>query len=60
MPDDWLAAARQKTLRVVEEIRAGRVEPDPADPAKCRQCDYRDACRSRARQAIVEAAEGAE
>ena len=26
MPDDWLAAARAKTLRVVEEIRAGRVE----------------------------------
>ena len=60
MPDDWLAAARQKTLRVVEEIRAGRVEPHPADPAKCRQCDYRDACRSRARQAFVEAAEGTE
>ncbi|MGP8246826.1 MAG: PD-(D/E)XK nuclease family protein [Bryobacteraceae bacterium] len=56
MRDDWLAAARQKTLRVVNEIRSGRVEPDPADPAKCRQCDYRDACRFRSRQAAVEGA----
>jgi ATP-dependent helicase/DNAse subunit B len=56
MPDDWLAAARRKTLRIVEEIRSGRVEPNPADPAKCRQCDYRDACRFRAGRAAVEGA----
>jgi ATP-dependent helicase/DNAse subunit B len=56
IPDDWLDAARRKTLRVVEEIRSGRIEPNPADPAKCRRCDYRDACRFRARQAAVEGA----
>jgi ATP-dependent helicase/DNAse subunit B len=56
MPDDWLAAARQKTLRVVEEIRSGRVAPSPADPVKCRRCDYRDACRFRTKQAAVEGA----
>ena len=56
IPDDWLAEARRKTLRVVEEIRAGRIEPNPADPARCRQCDYRDACRSRARHAAAEGA----
>jgi ATP-dependent helicase/DNAse subunit B len=32
-------------LRAVGEIRAGRIEPHPADPDKCRFCDYRDACR---------------
>jgi RecB family exonuclease len=56
IPADWLAAARRKTSRVVEEIRSGRVAPNPADPAKCRQCDYRDACRFRAGQAAVEGA----
>jgi CRISPR/Cas system-associated exonuclease Cas4 (RecB family) len=29
----------------VGEIRAGRVEPHPEDPEKCRLCDYRDVCR---------------
>jgi len=24
---------------------AGRVEPHPEDPEKCRLCDYRDVCR---------------
>jgi ATP-dependent helicase/DNAse subunit B len=60
MPDDWLEAARRKALGVVEEIRGGRVEPNPADAAKCRQCDYRDACRARGRQAVAETAEGGE
>lgn len=35
----------ETTLRIAGEIRAGRVEPNPADPEKCRLCDYRDVCR---------------
>jgi RecB family exonuclease len=35
----------ETALRIVGEIRAGRVEPHPADPAKCRFCDFRDVCR---------------
>ena len=35
----------ETALRIVGEIRAGRVEPHPADPEKCRLCDYRDVCR---------------
>ena len=58
LPQGWLEAARERTLRAVEEIRAGRVEPAPADPDKCRFCDYRDVCRVDSRQAEV-LAEGA-
>jgi ATP-dependent helicase/DNAse subunit B len=45
LPENWLAATRDLTLRIVEEIRGGRVEPAPADRENCRFCDYRDACR---------------
>ena len=37
--------AIETALRIAAEVRAGRVEPGPADPAKCRFCDYRDVCR---------------
>ena len=37
--------AIETALRIVGEIRAGRVEPHPADPDKCRLCDLRDVCR---------------
>jgi RecB family exonuclease len=35
----------ETTLRIVAEIRAGRAEPRPADPEKCRFCELRDVCR---------------
>ena len=37
--------AIQTALRIAGEIRAGRVEPHPADPDKCRLCELRDVCR---------------
>ncbi len=39
------AQAIATTLRIVDEIRAGRLAPHPADTDKCRYCDFRDACR---------------
>ncbi|HUE01114.1 MAG TPA: PD-(D/E)XK nuclease family protein [Bryobacteraceae bacterium] len=36
------------TLRIAAEIRAGRVEPAPADQEKCRFCELRDTCRFQA------------
>jgi RecB family exonuclease len=39
------SAAIETALRIVGEVRAGRVEPSPADTEKCRFCDYRDVCR---------------
>ena len=39
------ARAIETALRIVGEIRAGRVEPGPADASKCRFCDFRDVCR---------------
>jgi ATP-dependent helicase/DNAse subunit B len=35
----------ETTLRIVGEIRGGRVEPHPADPDNCRFCELRDVCR---------------
>ena len=37
--------AIETASRAAGEVRAGRVEPHPADPDKCRLCDYRDVCR---------------
>jgi ATP-dependent helicase/DNAse subunit B len=45
IPEGWLERKKQQTLQVVAEIRAGRVESTPADPDKCRYCEFRDVCR---------------
>ena len=41
----WLEESRDRTLRIVEEIRGGRVEVKPHDREKCRFCDCADVCR---------------
>jgi ATP-dependent helicase/DNAse subunit B len=45
LPPDWLELSRARTLRIVEEIRAGRVDVAPSDRDKCRFCDCVDICR---------------
>jgi ATP-dependent helicase/DNAse subunit B len=50
-PEDWFERARERTLAVVEQIRAGRMQPDPADTDHCEHCDFRDACRVETRRA---------
>jgi ATP-dependent helicase/DNAse subunit B len=45
IPHDWLEIAERRTLQAMHQIRAGRVEVSPANPAKCRYCDCRDICR---------------
>ena len=45
IPERWTENAAERTLRVVEEIRAGRVEAAPANPENCGSCEYRDVCR---------------
>jgi ATP-dependent helicase/DNAse subunit B len=49
----WAEKATERTLRVVEEIRGGRVEVSPADTDNCRFCDVRDICRVETRQAVA-------
>ncbi|HWC96003.1 MAG TPA: PD-(D/E)XK nuclease family protein, partial [Candidatus Sulfopaludibacter sp.] len=60
-PDNWLPQTAERVLRIVDEIRGGRVEVSPSDPDKCRFCDYGDVCRVqvRAADANAEEAEGA-
>ena len=38
----WLAEARERILRLVDDIRAGRFEPTPS--TACRTCDFRNFC----------------
>ena len=47
LPENWLEITRERTLRMVEEIRGGRVEILPADRDSCRFCDAKDICRDR-------------
>jgi ATP-dependent helicase/DNAse subunit B len=42
---EWLENAAAVTRETAASIRAGRVEPAPADTDVCRYCDYRDVCR---------------
>jgi hypothetical protein len=58
LPKDWQAETGQRVLRVVEEIRQGRVAPRPANADQCPRCDARDVCRIETHQAAA-VAEGA-
>jgi ATP-dependent helicase/DNAse subunit B len=58
LPADWLDESRARTIAIVEEIRAGRVEVAPFDRDKCRFCDCADVCRIEIAQPET-AAEGA-
>ena len=55
LPENWLETARERALRIVDEMRSGRVEIAPADRDNCRFCDARDICRIE----VSEAAAGA-
>jgi ATP-dependent helicase/DNAse subunit B len=57
-PGHWLERKKEQTLQVVAQIRAGRVDPSPANPDKCRYCEFRDVCRVAAVEAEA-LAEGA-
>jgi len=45
VPEGWPLEAAARVLRMVSEMRQGRVAPSPADTGECRFCDERDACR---------------
>jgi RecB family exonuclease len=42
---EWLEAAVKRSMEAMRAILAGRVAPAPSDLAKCRTCDFRNACR---------------
>ena len=48
------AATRERTLKIVEEIRSGRVSVQPSDSDKCRWCDAKDVCRIEVGEAAVQ------
>jgi ATP-dependent helicase/DNAse subunit B len=58
IPEGWLERKKEQTLQVVAEIRGGRVDVTPANPDKCRYCEFRDVCRVEVGQAEA-LAEGA-
>jgi ATP-dependent helicase/DNAse subunit B len=57
LPEQWLETTRERTLRIVEEIRGGRVEAVPADRDRCSFCDARDICRIEVAAATTTAGE---
>jgi ATP-dependent helicase/DNAse subunit B len=60
LPENWLENTRRRTVEIVGEIRAGRVEVRPADRENCRFCDAKDVCRVETESpALIEIAEGA-
>jgi ATP-dependent helicase/DNAse subunit B len=44
IPAEWAQTAAQ-VLRIVSDVRLGRLAPAPADKDVCRYCDIRDVCR---------------
>ncbi len=42
---EWLEAAIERSMKAMRAILAGRVAPEPSDLSKCRNCDFRTACR---------------
>ena len=58
LPENWLEITRERTLRLVEEIRLGRVEILPADRDSCRFCDAKDICRIEVAHSETEVAAG--
>jgi len=42
---DLVRAAENAAIQANESILTGRIEPAPADRAKCPRCDFRDICR---------------
>lgn len=54
---EWLAAAVERSMQAARAITTGRIAPEPSDVSKCRNCDFRDACRyAGAEAAIAESA----
>jgi ATP-dependent helicase/DNAse subunit B len=53
LPKDWQEETGQRVLRIVEEIRQGRVAPLPANADQCPRCDARDVCRIETQQAVA-------
>ena len=50
IPESWLSGASARTRALVEQMRAGRMAPEPADTDHCRFCDSRDVCRVEVRR----------
>jgi ATP-dependent helicase/DNAse subunit B len=57
-PGNWLEQSRERTLGIVGEIRAGRVDVAPFDRGQCRFCDCADVCRIEIAQPAVAAQGG--
>ena len=49
---DLMDAASAKTVETFDAISSGNIAPRPADPNKCKWCDFRDICRVESAAAI--------
>ncbi|HYA15962.1 MAG TPA: PD-(D/E)XK nuclease family protein [Bryobacteraceae bacterium] len=61
MPADWAIAARDRIAdRLAGYLHRGSVAAQPEEPAECRYCDFRHACRVGEQPALVRIAGGPE
>jgi ATP-dependent helicase/DNAse subunit B len=49
--------SRQTAMRAIQQIREGRIAPQPADQEFCQYCAYRDICRVESAAAVAAAGE---
>ena len=54
---EWLEAGRALAIETANRIWSGRFAPKPADPKRCKWCDYRDVCRYEGVAAVAAEAE---
>lgn len=59
LPENWTENSTARTLQIIENIRDGRIEVNPADTGNCKFCDVRDACRYDFSTVEIDEAEGA-
>jgi len=50
IPENWVPSAVERASQLVDEIRGGRIAPEPANREQCRLCDSRDVCRVEVRR----------
>jgi CRISPR/Cas system-associated exonuclease Cas4 (RecB family) len=46
--EEIMREARENTLNMVSNLRAGRIGPEPGILRKCRYCEFAEVCRSEA------------
>ena len=53
IPERWIEDAKNRSMERLTSFLSGEIQPDPAERAQCRWCDYATACRYEERTKLV-------